>query len=120
VVTLEEIAVILVTLLAALLASSAQLLFKMGMDKVDSMRKVFRKLFTPVVIAGIIGYFGAFLIYIYALSKSDLSVVYPIFASSFIFTTLISAAVLREKINKYRAFGILLVFLGIIIIAVSA
>ena len=60
-----------------------------------------------------------FVLYIAALSGGQLSIVYPVFASSFIFVTLISAAILKEKITAIRAVGVLLVFIGIGIVAIS-
>ena len=68
---------------------------------------------------GLIGYAAALVLYIIALSGGQLSVVYPVFASSFIFVALISAAVLKEKITPVRAIGVLLVFIGISIVAIS-
>jgi len=57
--------------------------------------------------------------YLVALSAGQLSIVYPVFASSFIFVTIISAVLFKERITTLRAIGILLVFLGITIVALS-
>jgi undecaprenyl phosphate-alpha-L-ara4N flippase subunit ArnE len=69
---------------------------------------------------GLFGYLASLLIYLYVLSTSELSVAFPIFASAFIFVTLLSALMLKEKITLKRAAGILVIFLGIVVVALSA
>ena len=64
-------------------------------------------------------YFVSLVIYLYALSNAQLSIVYPTFASTFIFVTLLSVVALKEKVTGKRAAGILMVFFGIVIIALS-
>lgn len=112
--------VIFITLVAALIASLSQLLFKRSMKaKLSSVGSIIR-MFTRVnVMFGIAGYLASLGIYLYALSKADLSVVYPAFASSFIFTTILSHFVLKEKIGLIRVTGIALVFLGIATVAIT-
>lgn len=112
--------IVVLTLAAAFIASISQLLFKRGIHGSMTMKSVIRSIFKPGVLIGLFGYFISLVIYLYALSKGELSLVYPIFASSFIFTTLLSALVLKEKITAYRAIGVALVFIGITIIAISA
>ncbi len=111
--------VIFLTLLAALVSSFAQLMFKRSVKKIDSLAHLVGLLRNKGVLLGLLGYFIGFLIYITALSGGALSIVFPIFASSFIFVTLISATVLKERITLIRAAGVLLVFVGITIVAIS-
>lgn len=111
--------VIFLTLIAALVSSFAQLMFKRSVKKIDNLWHLVGLLKNKGVILGLIGYFVGFLLYITALSAGQLSVVYPVFASSFIFVTLISATLLKEKITLLRALGVLLVFIGISIVAIS-
>jgi drug/metabolite transporter (DMT)-like permease len=111
--------IITLTLFAALLASCAQLLFKKKLPQKASMKAIVKALFTPSIIVGLLGYVASLGIYLYVLSKANLSIVYPLFASSFIFTAIISAIVLKEKISIRRIIGIALIFIGISIIAVS-
>ena len=58
-------------------------------------------------------------IYLYALDNAPLSFVYPTFASTFIFVTLISHFYLKEKVSRNRALGVLVIFIGIAIVAAS-
>jgi undecaprenyl phosphate-alpha-L-ara4N flippase subunit ArnE len=111
--------VILLTLLAALISSLAQLMFKRSVGKIDSLKHLLKLITNRGVLLGLAGYGAGFLIELVALSGGQLSIVYPIFASSFIFVTLLSATILKERISLIRVLGILIIFAGIAIVAVS-
>ncbi len=112
--------VILITLVAALIASLAQLLFKRGLTKkLGSISDFIALLRNRNIMVGIVGYFASLAIYLYALGNGPLSFVYPIFASTFIFVFLVSTFMLHEKFSVRRASGVLLVFLGILIVGGS-
>ena len=74
------------------------------------------------ILLGLVGYAVSFVIYIGVLSVkgSQLSIVFPIFASSFIFVTILSSIFLKEKITAIRVLGILLIFFGITMVALTA
>ena len=113
--------VIFLTLVAAVFTSYSQLLFKKSLTKrLNSLKEIIGLLKNRNILAGLLGYIIGFLIYIEALSHSQLSIVYPTFASCFIFVTLISAYQLRERVSPLRVAGILLVFFGIVIVALTA
>ncbi len=71
------------------------------------------------VMAGIIVYVVSLAVYLYALSAAPLSVVYPTFASTFIFITLLSHFYLKEKLSWTRIAGVLAIFVGIVVIATT-
>lgn len=110
--------VIFLTLVAAFITSYSQILFKRGLSrKLNSVMDIIATLKNRTIILGLLGYVVSFSLYLYALSGSQLSIVFPIFASSFIFVTLMSWALLKEKISAVRAVGILLIFVGILMVA---
>lgn len=113
--------VIFLTLVAALITSYCQLLFKRGLkSKLNGIKDIINTLRNRYIVIGLAGYFLSFALYLIALSGSQLSIVFPIFASSFIFVTIISAISLKEKVSIYRVIGVLLVFLGIVMVAITA
>ncbi|HIH50507.1 MAG: EamA family transporter [Candidatus Micrarchaeaceae archaeon] len=113
--------VIFLTLVAALFTSFSQLLFKRGLQKrLNSVMDILKTLLNKNIILGLCGYAVSFTLYLIALQTSQLSVVFPIFASSFIFVTIISAIILKERIGAYRILGVILIFVGITIVALSA
>jgi len=113
--------VIFITLVAAILASLSQILFKTGITKrIRSMQAMIALLRQKRVLLGLTGYVTSLVIYLFALSGTQLSLVYPIFASTFIFVTLLSAVLLKEKISLLRAVGVAVVFAGIIMVTMTA
>jgi drug/metabolite transporter (DMT)-like permease len=113
--------VILLTLIASVLSSFCQLLFKRGLNKkLNSLWEILKALLNRDIIIGLVGYCISFILYLLALQSSQLSIVVPIFASSFIFVTLFSAWWLKEKISITRIVGVLLIFFGIVIVALTA
>jgi drug/metabolite transporter (DMT)-like permease len=114
-------AVIALTLLAAAIAAFAQYLYKTSVKKFGfSARELWAAFTNRRLLLGISVYVASLLVYLYALRAAPvISFVYPIFASTFIFVFLISHLVLKERIGRYRALGMLLVVLGIAIISVT-
>ena len=112
--------VIFITLVAAVIASLSQILFKKALGKasVKGIMDIFRALKTKLIIIGGAGYILSLMVYLSALANAPLSVIYPIFASSFIFTVLFSAKFLGERVSSTRIIGLALVFAGVVIIAV--
>jgi drug/metabolite transporter (DMT)-like permease len=113
--------IIILILFAALIASLSQILFKKGLkDSNKGIISIFKLLFSSkYIILGLIGYVFSLVFYLFALDHAPLSVVYPIFASSFVFVALFSRFILNEKITLIRYIGVFLVFLGVIIVAIS-
>ncbi|KHO45485.1 MAG: hypothetical protein QS98_C0010G0011 [archaeon GW2011_AR3] len=62
---------------------------------------------------GVLIYGIATLIFIPALKGSDLSVIYPLVATSYIWVSLISVKFLGEKMNLYKWLGILVIIAGV-------
>lgn len=112
--------IIFITLTAALIASIAQVMYKSGLDKkIKSIKDLFALAKKRSIIIGLIMYFISLVIYLFALKNAPLSFVYPLFASTFIFVFFISSYHLKEPFNKYRALGIFLIFIGIVIVGIS-
>lgn len=117
---LKGIAIVLTTLIAAALAAYAQYLFKKNVPSFSiSVQEIFKLTRNRRLMMGFVLYALSLLIYLVALSSGELSFVYPIFSSTFIFVFLISGFVLKEKINKVRIAGLVLIILGIIIISLT-
>lgn len=117
---LGESEIIVTTLAAALIAALAQYVFKKSVPKFDiSLGGIRRLLSSPGIWAGGILYLASLGVYLKALGSGELSFVYPTFASTFIFIALISYFMLKEEMSPKRAAGIALVFIGIVLVALS-
>jgi len=76
----------------------------------------FKGIFNFNLIFGIFMYFLATLIFIAALRKGNLNVLYPITSVSYIWVSLLSVRFLKEKMNYLKWGGISLIILGVIAI----
>lgn len=112
---------IFITLIAAVIVAVSQILFKKGIGtkRISPKNLVSTLLRSRAVLIGIAGYLVSLCVYLFALGHAPLSVVYPIFASSFIFVVIFSILFLKEKLSVHRAIGIALIFIGIVVVALS-
>lgn len=69
---------------------------------------------------GGIVYLISVIIYLYSLNKGELSVIYPLVSTTYIWTTLFSVKYLNEKINKWKIIGIVVIILGVIFIGIGS
>ena len=66
-----------------------------------------------------LGFYGiATLLFVYSLKQNNLSILYPIIASSYIWVTIFSIIFLGEPFVLYKWLGILLIIGGITIISI--
>ena len=105
----------LLTVSSAFIGSIGQLEFKRGSE---TLRFNVQALITNYhLLAGFFLYAISSLIYIYALSKGRLSIIYPIIATSYIWTTLFARIFLNEPISMTNWVGITLILLGVTLIS---
>ncbi len=118
---MELYLIIALTLSAAILAGFSQFLFKKNMSKIDSVKKLIHLAANKPIAAGLLLYAVSLVIYLIALkdAQDSLSVVYSLFATVFIFVSLFSFFGLKENIGRKRLLGITLIFIGIVIIAMT-
>lgn len=72
------------------------------------------------LIGGVALYAISTIIFIPALKGGELSVLYPFVATVYIWVTLLSVKFLKEKMNKYKWIGIILIILGVIFIGLGS
>lgn len=107
----------------------AQVLFKMGgLSNMEGKINVFtpegflRALFTKYILVGAVLYALAFFLWLLALSKLDLSLIYPpLLSLGYIVTTFLSAVVLGERVNPSRWIGgvVLIVIGGVALVGLN-
>jgi len=59
-------------------------------------------------------------LYVYALSKEQLSILYPIVATSYIWTLMFSKIFLKEQVGLTSWAGVFFILLGVTLIATQA
>ena len=110
--------IILLTALAAFIGSIGQLEFKQGADTLQFDIKML--LTNYHLIAGLAVYALSTVLYVYALSKGNLSVLYPIIATSYIWTLIFSKIFLKETVGLTSWAGVFFILLGVTLIATQA
>jgi len=110
--------IILLTALSAFIGSIGQLEFKRGATDIQFDIKML--LTNYHLIIGIAVYLVSTVIYVYALSKGQLSVLYPIIATSYIWTSIFAKIFLNESVGTTNWIGVFFILLGIALIATRA
>lgn len=109
-------------LLSVALGSVAQIFYKKGLKgklKKINLKELIKVFMSKKILIGLFLYFCSAIIYIYALSTTQLSFAYPIFSSSYAVVTFLSWWLLKEKISKKRLIGVLIVIAGVITVGLS-
>lgn len=110
--------IIFLTALSAFIGSIGQLEFKRGADNLQFDIKLL--LTNYHLILGVAVYGVSTILYIYALNKEQLSIIYPIAATSYIWTTIFSKILLKESIGLTSVVGVFFILLGVTLIATQA
>ena len=110
--------ILLLTALAAFIGSIGQLEFKQGADNLQFDIKLL--LTNYHLIAGVVVYSVSTVLYVYALNKENLSILYPIIATSYIWTLLFSKIFLKEPVGLTSWAGVFFILLGVALIATQA
>jgi drug/metabolite transporter (DMT)-like permease len=110
--------ILLLTALAAFIGSIGQLEFKQGANNLQFDIKLL--LTNYHLIAGIVVYSVSTVLYVYALNKENLSILYPIIATSYIWTLIFSKMFLKEPVGLTSWAGVFFILLGVALIATQA
>lgn len=106
--------VILLVLFCALLGAVGQVFFKLGSS---TLKLDFYSLITNwKVIIGLVLYAAATVLFLIALRQGNLSILYPIIATSYIWVALFSVYFLHESFSLAKWLGVGLIVLGVIFI----
>ncbi len=104
--------------MATLITSTAQILYKMGADRLSL--DVFSVLTNVPLFLGILLYLVAATVLLLALKHGELSVLYPIVATSYIWVSLLSSRFFGEVINIYKWIGIIIIVIGVVLIGIGS
>lgn len=103
----------IITAICAFLASIAQILYKLGTKKLKFNLTIIKNYY----ILGGLGLYGvSAVLFIAAIRHGQLSVLYPIMATSYIWVSLFAAKYLKERMNMHKWLGIALILVGVLVI----
>lgn len=109
------------------LVTISQLLFKQGVLQIAKqaapasgwLNRILKMLFQKHIFAGLFLNGLAAASWLLALSKLELSFVFPFLSLNYIIIPLLAILFFREKLSTYRLVGILVICIGIFLIALS-
>jgi drug/metabolite transporter (DMT)-like permease len=108
--------------IATIIGSIGSLFLKKGSKefhlnfKIGIFRFIKDVLYNWNIILGVSLYFIGTIIFIYLLRNEELSVLYPLTSLSYIFVTILSFYILKEKINFYKLLGIFCIIGGVVLV----
>lgn len=105
-----------------LMLVSGQVLWKQASGKIHpelSFKGIVGTLFNPYILCGGIIYVLATVIWIYLLSKENLSKIYPLQSLSYVLGALAGVIFFGEQLNAEKILGLVLILSGAYIIAVK-
>ncbi|MDD2218085.1 MAG: EamA family transporter [Methanothrix sp.] len=113
---------ILIIIIGIVFAAIGQVYWKLGMNQSGSMvalnfEYVRAVLLNPYVLMGFVMYGLSTIFWLIALSKKDLSFVYPFISLTYILVLVLSSLVLKECIGLNKIVGTLAIIFGLIIIS---
>lgn len=109
---------VLLVLFTTLLTSSAQLLYKFGSATLTF--DIIKILTNYYLIAGIILYAVGGALMIISFRGGEVSVLYPIIATSYIWVSFLSIKFLHESMNFFKWMGVILIISGIVSIGLGS
>jgi len=110
--------IVLLTALSAFIGSIGQLEFKRGADNLQFDIKLLLTNYHLIIAIAV--YCVSTVLYVYALNKENLSILYPIVATSYIWTLMFSKIFLKEQVGLTSWAGVFFILVGVTLIATQA
>jgi len=113
---------IIIIIIGVIFAAFGQVSWKLGMNQAGThaalnFASLSAVLLNPYVLLGFVMYGLSTIFWLIALSKKDLSFVYPFISLTYIFVLMLSNLVLKECIGLNKIAGTLAIIIGLIIIS---
>ena len=113
---------IIIILIGVILAAVGQVSWKLGMNTIGDLTNydlatLSNMISNPYILFGLVMYGLGTIFWLIALSKKDLSFVYPFISLTYILVLVLSSLVLKESIGVNKVVGTLAIIIGLIIIS---
>ncbi|AZF25284.1 MULTISPECIES: EamA family transporter [unclassified Pseudomonas] len=121
-----SLTVMMLLALSIVLDVVGQLCFKLGVDRLPQLDGGFRlrafwgQVFNaPLLWAGIGAYVIEFFVWLEALSRAPLSLLFPLAALAYCLVVLAGRVVLKETVSRRRWLGTLVITFGVMLVAIA-
>ena len=107
----------MLTVLNSLLMVTGQTFWKAGMigKNINNFFDILLVMFSPLIVCGLMVYIIATFLWLYILSKAELSYVYPIQSLAFPFALFVAAFLFKETITLNRLIGTAVICIGVLL-----
>jgi undecaprenyl phosphate-alpha-L-ara4N flippase subunit ArnF len=111
--------ILLIVLINVILLVSGQVLWKIGLNRqpLTSLGSVLPAVLQPTVLIGCVLFAAATLIWFYALSRYDLSRVYPLQSMAYVIGAVSGVLFLKESMSTVQVLGMILIIGGAFLVA---
>ena len=114
----------MIIVIGIIFAAFGQVSWKLGMNQAGqlaalNLATLSTVLLNPYVLLGFVMYALSTIFWLIALSKKELSFVYPFISLTYIIVLVLSSLVLKESMGVSKLVGTLIIIIGLIIIARS-
>lgn len=110
----------LLVVCCTLIGAAAQVLIKKGAGALGAnptmLQTALAMVLTPALFAGYSLYGISTILLVLALRHGQLSLLYPVFAMTYVWVTILSVAVFHESMNPYKLAGIVTIVAGIAVL----
>ena len=117
----------IIIIISVLLNALAQIFLKIGMKKfapIDLQNNLLQTsisiIINPYIIGGFISYGASIILWLWVLSKVEVSLAYPFQALGYILVTILAWLIFHEEINIIRVSALVFITIGLILLALSA
>jgi drug/metabolite transporter (DMT)-like permease len=110
---------LILVLCCTFIGAAAQLLIKFGaasLTDANPLQIAIHMITTPALFAGFSLYGVSTVLLVLALRHGELSLLYPVFAMSYVWVTILSVVVLHEAMNPYKVAGIVTIVAGVAVL----
>jgi len=106
---------IVLMFVGTIFTSAGQIFLKSGVDSASNILAAFNF----ALITGLLLYAFALVLVLKAYKEGELSVLYPIFALSYIWVILLASFIFGEVVSTFKLLGIIAIFIGITLIGIG-
>ncbi|OIQ10765.1 EamA family transporter [Neomoorella thermoacetica] len=102
-----------------LLLVSGQILWKLGVARDAGFKAVLASFFSPLVLAGLVLYVLATVIWLYVLAREQFSLLYPLQSLAYALGVVVAWLVFKEAVPLTRWIGVLVIMAGVALVAMK-
>ncbi len=103
-------------IVGSFLGALGTLIIKKGVDRY-SLRVLWYK---PIFFFGLVFYGFSTILYVLALRQEQLTFIYPLVSTAYLWTILFSVKFLGEKMNKWKWMGIIGIIVGVVLVGLGS